>query len=112
MTSIRETMGNKWWVDMYTRYNYHDPSNVNYGRHNTPGLNQPMVIDSTNHVSVQLSRHCNGVCSYDIGFPTPNPKQREINECSDVTGAPFMCVNGFLGSKVQIRGNPRYDRLG
>jgi hypothetical protein len=97
---------------MYTRYNYHDPANVNYGRYGMPGTFQPLVIDSNRNFSIQLSRHCNGVCTYDIGAVTPNNKQQEINECSDITGAPYMCTMGYLGAKVQIKGSPKYDRLG
>jgi hypothetical protein len=112
MASIRDSMGNPWWVDMFNRYSYHDPSNSHYGRFPQSGINQPMVIDSNKSISIQLSRHCNGVCAYDVGNVTPNTKGTQINECSDTTGAPYICAKGYLGPKMQFRGSHRYDRLG
>lgn len=112
MASVRDAMGNPWWVDMYNRFNYHDPSNKHYGWFPTSGLNQPLVIEANRHVSIQLSRHCNGVCTYDIGNVTPNPHTVGINECSDTTGAPYLCAKGYLGPNSRIRGSYRYDRLG
>ncbi len=97
---------------MYNRYNYHDPSNVNYARYPQAGLNQPLVIESNHNVSIQMSRHCNGVCSYDIGNVTPNRYGMEINECSDTTGAPYMCTRGYLGPRANVKGSYMYDRLG
>lgn len=112
MASIRDAMGNPWWVDMYNRYNYHDPSNAHYGQYPTSGLNQPLVIEANKNVSIQLSRHCNGVCTYDIGNVTPNDYSYDINECSDITGAPYVCARSYIGARTNVSGNHRYDRLG
>jgi hypothetical protein len=114
MASIRDSMGNKWWADMYNRYSYHDPSNQHYGHYPTSGLNQPLFIEANKNVAIQLSRYCNGVCAYDIGAVTPMNRQtfQAMNECSDNTGAPYICAAGYLGAKKQIRGSPRYDRVG
>jgi hypothetical protein len=112
MASVRDSMGNPWWVDMYNRYNYHDPSNAHYGYFPASGMNQPLVIESNSNVSIQLSRHCNGVCTYDIGFVSPSAEGRGINECSDTTGAPYMCAKGYLGPSKNFKGSAKYDRIG
>lgn len=112
MASIRDAMGNPWWVDMYSRYNYHDPSNKHYGYFPASGLNSPLVIEANRNVSIQLSRHCNGVCAYDIGNVTPNKYSLGINECSDNTGAPYLCTKGYLGPASNVVGSHRYDRVG
>jgi hypothetical protein len=112
MASIRDAMGDPWWASMYSRFNVSDPSNKNYGWSRTSGLNQPLVIESNRNVSIQLSRHCNGICTYDIGNVTPNSYSAGINECSDTTGAPYLCAKGYLGQNANVRGSYRYDRLG
>lgn len=112
MANIRDAMGNQWWADMYNRYNFHDPSNKHYGYYPTSGLNQPLVIEANRNISIQLSRHCNGVCTYDIGNVTPNPYSVPMNECSDNTGAPFMCAKNYIGPAANIKGSFKYDRLG
>lgn len=112
MTSVRDAMSNPWWVNMYDRFSYHDPSNKNYGWFPSSALNQPLVIEANRNVSIQLSRHCNGVCTYDIGNVTPNKHSYGINECSDTTGAPYMCAKSYLGPNANFKGSSKYDRLG
>jgi len=114
MASVRDSLGSVWWKNMYDRYNYHDPSNQYYGKFPTSGLNQPMFIEANPHVAVQLSRHCNGVCAYDVGSVDRrfDRDMAGINQCSDLTGAPYVCVTSYAGGMSKLRGSPKYDRTG
>jgi hypothetical protein len=99
---------------MYDRYNYTDPSTRNYGKFKRSGLNTPITIDSNPQYTVILSRHCNGVCSYDIGGVSDagHRVHEKIDQCSDRTGAPNQCARAYLGKQVDFAGNRGYDRLG
>ena len=114
MASVRDFMSNKWWASMYNRYNYRDPSNQNYGQFDSSGRYTPITIDSNPEYTVILSRHCNGVCSYDIGGVSAEGKKVHnlIDNCSDRSGAPNLCAKGYLGNKVNFAGNRKYDNLG
>ena len=115
MSTIRDSMGNKWWADMYNRYNLSDPADAYYGRFPSSGLNLPVTIDAGPQFAVQLTRHCNGVCAYDVGsvgeYGRQNRLGPKMNACSDVTGAPFICARGFLGDRTNPTGASRYASL-
>jgi hypothetical protein len=109
-------MGNDWWRNTFNTYNFHDPSNEYYARGPVTGLNSPQVIESNKNISIQLSRHCNGVCTYDVATTARSEPdlrvQRQIDECSDQTGAPYICARSYLGSKSRVAGSVKYDRTG
>ncbi len=99
---------------MYIRYVNSDPSNNFYGKGYSSGLNQPLFVEANPQVAIQLSRHCNGVCAYDVGAVSRSldSQMRNINECSDLTGAPYVCTTAYMGNTAKLRGSPRYDRMG
>lgn len=113
---IRAYMYNRWNADMYNKYNHRDPTNKYYGYYNWQAVHSPLTIDSNPQYTIELDRHCNGACTYNIGAVSRQAAQdetfRKIDSCSDQIGSPYVCARGFLGDKTRFAGNVRYDRLG
>jgi hypothetical protein len=116
MASIRDYMANPWWASTYNRYNFTDPSNVNYGHFAYAARHKPIVVDSNPEYSVAMDRHGQGAGTYNIGavgvYARHNNLGMLIGVCSDLTGAPNLCAKKYLGDRADFLGNPQYDRLG
>ena|SRR5271166_5677984 len=116
MSTLRDQMSNSWWVSTYNRYNYHDPSNANYGRFATAARHNPLTIDSNPEYTIELDRSASGADAYNIGavgaYVRKTGLNMKIDVCSDLTGAPNQCAKKYLGKRTDFLGNPTYDRLG
>src|SRR5947199_138559 len=103
MTTIRVSLHNPWWSQMYERYTNGDPSNKHYGHFALSQTYQPLTIDSNNQYTIELDRRCGSLCSYNIGGVSPfvrrNNTFRKIDQCSDETGAPHMCARAYIGKR-------------
>jgi hypothetical protein len=79
-------------------------------------LNLPLFTYAGDQIAVQMERHCAGTCAYNVGATSESVRNtglwKKIDQCSDVTGAPFICASGFLGTKVQTPTSHVYNSLG
>ena len=114
MTTIRDSMANPWWAQMFDRYNYNDPSNAHYGTYNHHALNKPITISSNDQVAYRLNGFHNGVAAYSVGAVSPRAVQYQcdINRCVDRSGAPDLCSKTYLGRGFHPNDSNHFDRLG
>lgn len=115
MTTIRGSLPNPWWNQMYSRYSTVDPSNQHYGLYPFSQTHKPLTIDSNTQYTVELDRHCGSLCSYNIGGVSPlvrgNRMFRKIDACSDDTGAPHLCARAYIGNQAVFGGGGGGDRV-
>ena len=114
MSTIRESMQNPWWAEMYNRYAHRDPSNKNYGVYHHAGTHQPLTIGGTSHYTVMLRRNMDGVHAYKVGGISEAARyhQNSINQCVKQTGAPDLCAAGYLGANPDWSPSTQFDRMG
>jgi hypothetical protein len=113
MARVQDSMDNPWWRAMYVRYSKHDPSNVNYGTYNNPGLNTTLTVASNPDFAVQLKRYQNGIDKYNVGGISKMGvrMQNQINACSSQTGAPDGCALNYLGADAYYGVSTTYENV-